>query len=108
MRRIGFGLVSVVWLLVAVACGSGDEEPETTTTVPTSIVEEAPTTTSYLQNPCFGIPTEVLRLQNDYRDAVRTFAGADEAEFRARAQALVDRAAQNGCPPPSVNSFLNR
>lgn len=91
---------------LAVACGGGDESPAPTTSSTT--VEEAPTTTHPTENPCFKFPLEVLRLQNDYRRDSRGIAGADEAAYRTRAQALLDESRRLGCPQPTgLSSFLD-
>lgn len=90
------------------ACGGSESsDPEPATTVMTEPQNLTPSTTSYLQNPCFGFPTRVLRLQNDYRMDVRGIAGADEAAYRRRAQAILDEARSLGCPDPrGLNMFL--
>jgi hypothetical protein len=101
--------IVVTLLLLAAAsgaCGNGSPTSEPTTVV-TEPVPETPGTTSYIASPCFKFPTEVLKLQNDFRIESRGVALPDAAKYRARAQALLDEARRLGCPDPvGLSSFL--
>lgn len=98
----------MVLVLVLGSCSQSREEPEAPTTVLTEPVPPSPDTTGYSDNPCFKFPVEVLKLHNDYREDVRTFAGADEAAYKRRARALVDEARSVGCPMPTgLSTFLS-
>ncbi len=94
--------------IVAGACGGDSPDPEPATTVLTEPAPLTSDTTGYSDNPCFKFPTQVLRLQNDYFQALRGVRGADPAEYRDRAQAILDEARSNGCPDPKgLNMFLS-
>jgi len=91
--------------LAAAACGEGGGSSDPTT-IPPAPSTEAPATTN-TSDPCFKFPVLVLRLQNDFREASRGIIAPDRAEYRARAQALVDEARSLGCPMPvGLTSFL--
>ena len=88
-------------------CGGDAASPDPVTTVITEPPADTSGTTSYIKSPCFKFPTEVLKLQNDYRIEARGVAMPDIARYRARAQALVDEARSLGCPEPvGLSSFL--
>ena len=82
------------------ACGSDSPEPEPATTVLTEPAPLTSDTTGYSDNPCFKFPTEVLRLQNDYLQALKGVAGADPNVYGARARAILDEARAWGCEDP--------
>jgi len=108
-RTIRNALVALT--LVASACGhvASDDEPAGTSVPPTSASATtassvAPTTAV---RTCLSILTSGLKLNLDYSRDVKSFAGANEAEYKARARALADEARQLGCPvPASIQSFL--
>ena len=90
---------------------AGDSEssdPEPATTVLTEPQNLTSDTTGYSDNPCFKFPTEVLKLQNDYFMDVKGIAGADEAAYRRKAQAIVDEARSLGCPDPTGLNMFSR
>ncbi len=71
--------------------------PQATTTVPVASAGRSYT----------AILAAGLKLARDYSNEVRGIAGADEAKYRAQAQALLDEARVRGCPvPPGVEDFL--
>ena len=93
--------------IVAGACSSSDSSTEPATTVLTEPQPLTSDTTGYSDDPCFKFPVDVLRLQNDYFQAVRGIVGADPAVYRDRAQAILDEARSRGCPDPKgLNMFL--
>ena len=93
--------------LVLGACGGESPKTEPATTVLTEPQNLTSDTTGYSDSPCFKFPTQVLKLQNDYFTEVRGIAGADEAEYRRKAQAILDEARNLGCPDPKgLNMFL--
>jgi len=48
-----------------------------------------------------------VALARDYRNAQRGIVAPDDAEYKARAQVLVDEARGLGCPiPAAVEQFL--
>jgi len=105
-----------------VACGSGGAAPPRDISVTSTSVTGAPESTSAPVTPttpattaaraeptrgCLAILADGIKLARDYRNEVRGIAGADEAAYRARAQALVDEARRLGCQiPPGVEDFL--
>jgi len=125
-RTVRTGLLVMTSALSVVACGSGgDTTPrdisvtstsvsgETTPTpgpalVPTTTAAPATTTArAGATRGCLAVLADGLKLVRDYSRDVRSFAGADEAAYRARAQALVDEARRLGCRiPPGVEDFL--
>ena len=112
-RTIRVALVVLTLALATTACGSGGDDEEapgdtsvTSTSVqPTTPITTAPATTA--GRSCAAILADGVKLAQDYRNESRGIAGADEAKYRARAQALVNEARRLGCPvPPAVDDFL--
>jgi len=113
----------LVGILVAMAAGCGHVaayEPEPagtpvrtaapTTTITTATVVPATSaapSTATGAGTCLSTNVAGLKLNADHGRDLRSFAGADESQYRARAQALADQARQIGCPvPASIQGFL--
>ncbi len=121
-RTVRTGLLVMTSALSVVACGSsGDTTPRdisvtstsvpgvtTPTPVPTTTAEPATTPArAEATRGCLAVLADGLKLVRDYSRDVRSFAGADEAAYRARAQALIDEGRRLGCRiPPGVEDFL--
>jgi len=121
-RAIRLGLLVLTAALCVVACGStGGTTPRDISVTSTSVVDAAAATTTptTVATPvttaapaqagrgCLAILADGVKLARDYSNEVRGIAGADEAAYRARAQALVDEARRLGCKiPPGVEDFL--
>ena len=107
-------LVALTLALAMTACGSSaDDErvPGDTSVTPTSVrattlTTSAPATTA--GRTCAAILADGVKLANDYRNESRGIAGADEAKYRARAQALGNEARRLGCPVPAAVDDLLR
>ncbi len=122
-RTVRCRLLLLASALSVVACGSsgGKAPPDISVTsrsvsnattpapVPTTTAAAATTTTARAEatRGCLAVLADGLKLLRDYSQEVRGIAGADEAAYRARAQALVDEARRLGCRiPPGVEDFL--
>jgi len=121
-RAIRNGLLVLVSALAVVGCGSsgGKAPPDisvtsttvagvtTPTPVPTTTAAPATTTArAEATRGCLAVLADGLKLLRDYSQEVRGIAGADEAAYKARAQALLDEARRLGCKiPPGVEDFL--
>jgi len=119
---IRLGLLFVASAFSLVACGSsGNAAPRDISVTSTSVsgvteptsapaTTTAPATTAapaQATRGCVAVLADGLKLSRDYIQDVRSFAGADEAAYKARAQALVDEARRLGCQvPPGVEDFL--
>jgi len=67
----------------------------------------ASTATTTAARTCLSITIAAVKLNRDYSRDVKSFAGADEAAYKARARAVAVEARQLGCPvPASIQSFL--
>ena len=96
-------LAAVIVVLGLTACGDGADDGEGGQS-PTTITSVVVTTAG---KSCSSLSVEALKLNTDYARDVRGIAGADEAEYNRRAQALLDEARALGCPvPPGVEDFL--
>lgn len=112
-RTIRATLLALTLALAMTACGGsaddeqgpGDTSVTSTSVRATTLTTSAPATTA--GRTCAAILADGVKLANDYRNESRGIAGADEAKYRARAQALVNEARRLGCPvPPAVDDFL--
>jgi len=109
-------MLVVTMAVVVTACGhvatKEEAPPGTTATTAGSVTTVIPVTTAAAPTPtagptCLSIVVAGLKLNRDYARDVRSFAGADEASYKARARALADDARRLGCPvPASIQSFL--
>ena len=121
--RMRGGLLALGLALAAAGCGdSGDDglqlpsrpadTPTTITAAPPDLpAPPAPVTTAPARatggRSCADILSDGIDLARSYSRDVRGIAGADEAQYRADAQALVDEARGLGCPiPGAVEEFL--
>jgi len=121
-RTIRVGVLVLTSALTMLACGSGGGTTSrdisvTSTSVPgvtestsTPATPTAPVTTTARAEAtrgCLAVLADGLKLARDYSREVRGIAGADEAAYRVRAQALLDEARRLGCKvPPGVEDFL--
>jgi len=113
--RIAPGLILA---LALGGCGGRlvDEKapPTPSTTVGASTSTTAPAAPATTAGPattavpsCLSIVVAGLALNRDYARDVKSFAGADEAKYKARARILAADARRLGCPVPgSIQSFL--
>ncbi len=106
MQTAARGLLATMVVLAFSACGGdgddggsgGADAPATTTSVVATTAARS----------CSTLSIEAVKLNADYARDVRGIAGADEAAYDRRAQAIIDEAQALGCPvPPGVEEFLS-